>query len=128
MAAAAIRARGAWIQGLIDPQANGRDETDGFGLIRMYRELGLDLCRTDNPLETGVLKVCQRMSAGRLRVFRSLAKYLDERRLYRRDGNKWHREIPQETCEAAGFLCSRTGGDRIHRCRSGDKPPPGTTQ
>jgi hypothetical protein len=35
VAAAAIRARGPWIQGLIDPQANGRDETDGFGLIRM---------------------------------------------------------------------------------------------
>jgi hypothetical protein len=74
VAAAAIRARGPWIQGLIDPQANSRDEMDWFGLIRMYRELGLDLRGTDNPLETGVLKVCQRMSAGRLRVFASLAK------------------------------------------------------
>jgi hypothetical protein len=87
VAAAAIRARGTWIQGLIDPQANGRDEADGFGLIRMYRELGLDLCRTDNPLETGVLKVCQRMGSGHLKVFASLVKYLDERRLYRRDGS-----------------------------------------
>ena len=79
----------------------------------MYRELGLDLCRTDNPLETGVLKVCQRMSAGRLRVFRSLAKYLDERRLYRRDGNKWHREIPQETCEAAASAGASVHGTKL---------------
>jgi hypothetical protein len=63
VAAAAIRARGTWIGGLIDPQANGRDQADGFGLIRMYRELGLDLQRINNPLETGVLKLCQRMSS-----------------------------------------------------------------
>jgi hypothetical protein len=53
----------------------------------MYRGLGLDLCWTPNPLETGVLKVCQRMGSGRLKVFASLAKYLDERRLYRCDGS-----------------------------------------
>jgi hypothetical protein len=41
--AAAIRARGAWIPGLIDAQANGRNQVDGRRLIQMYRNLGLAL-------------------------------------------------------------------------------------
>ena len=83
--AAAIRARGVWIPGLIDAQANNRNQADGGRLIQMYRELGLQLKTIDNPRESGVVKLWQRMHSGRLKVFVSLAKYLDERRLYRRD-------------------------------------------
>jgi hypothetical protein len=83
--AAAIRARGLWIPGLIDAQANGRNQVDGARLIQMYRDLGLKLQTIDNPLESGVVNVWQRMHSGRLKVFASLAEYLDERRLYRRD-------------------------------------------
>ena len=39
----------------------------------------------DNPIESGILTVWQRMHSGRLKVFASLSKYLEERRLYRRD-------------------------------------------
>jgi hypothetical protein len=82
---AAIRARGVWIPGLIDAQANGRTQVDGARLIRMYRELGLALQPIDNPLESGVTDLWQRMQSGRLKVFTSVSAYLDERRLYRRD-------------------------------------------
>jgi hypothetical protein len=41
--AAAIRSRGDWIPGLIDPAANGRNQVDGYQLIQMYRNLGLAL-------------------------------------------------------------------------------------
>ena len=82
---AAIRSRADWIQGLIDPAANGRNQADGQGLIQTYRNLGLDLAAIDNPIESGILNVWQRMHSGRLKVFASLSKYLDERRLYRRD-------------------------------------------
>ena len=33
--AAAIRSRGDWIHGLIDPAANGRDRRDGYRLLQM---------------------------------------------------------------------------------------------
>ena len=83
--AAAIRSRGHWIHGLIEPTANGRVEADGFELIRLYEKRGLHLESTHNPVESGILNVGQRMNSGRLKVFPSLSKYLEERRLYRRD-------------------------------------------
>ena len=82
---AAIRSRADWIPGLIDSTANGRNQADGQRLIQMYRKFGLDLSSMDNPIESGILNVWQRMHSGRLKVFASLSKYLDERRLYRRD-------------------------------------------
>jgi hypothetical protein len=83
--AAAIRARGDWIPGVVDPTANGRTLLDGQLLVRMYREQGLGLQAVENKLESGILAVGQRMHSGRLKVFASMSKYLEERRLYRRD-------------------------------------------
>jgi hypothetical protein len=81
----AIRSRAKWIPGLIDAAANGRAQWDGQRLIQMYRNLGLHLQAVDNPLESGILDVWRRMHCGRLKVFSTLQKYLEERRLYRRD-------------------------------------------
>jgi hypothetical protein len=80
--AAAIRARGDWIPGLMDPSANGRNQADGYRVMQMYRNLGVTLGPLDNTLESGILNVAQRMNSGRLKVFPSLSKYLAERRLY----------------------------------------------
>ena len=81
----AIRARGEWIPGVIDPAARGRSQVDGRQLLQMYTDLGLALDAADNAVESGIYQVWQRMSSGRLKVFRSLTNYLEERRLYRRD-------------------------------------------
>jgi hypothetical protein len=83
--AAAIRGRADWIPGVIDPTANGRNPVDGQRLIQLYRRHGLILQPIDNPIESGILEVWQRMRLGRLKVFASLSRYLEERRLYRRD-------------------------------------------
>lgn len=83
--AAAIRSRGDWILGLIDATGNGRVQADGFQLINDYRKLGLHFKAVGNPVESGILNIRERMNSGRLKVFASLSKYLDERRLYRRD-------------------------------------------
>jgi len=83
--AAAIRSRADWIPGLIHAEANGRNQSDGYRLIKIFRDLGLQLRSVDSPLESGILMVGERMHSGRLKVFGSLSKYLDERRLYRRD-------------------------------------------
>jgi hypothetical protein len=83
--AAAIKARGAWIPGAIDPAARGRNQIDGRNLLQMYRDLGLDLVEANNAVEAGLYQVLMRMQTGRLKIFRSLQNLLAELRLYRRD-------------------------------------------
>ena len=84
--AAAIRARGTWIPGVIDPAARGRGQRDGQRLMKDYQELGLDtLTVADNALEAGIYAVWTRMSTGRLKVFRTLTNWVQEFRFYQRD-------------------------------------------
>lgn len=83
--ATAIRARGEWIPGVIDPAARGRSQEDGRRLIETYQELGLVLTPARNAVEAGIYEVWERLSTGRLKVFRSLQNWRKEARLYRRD-------------------------------------------
>lgn len=81
----AIRGRGDWVPGAIDPAARGRSQDDGKQLLQNYLDLGLNINPADNSVEAGIYLVWQRLSAGRLKVFRSLSNWLMEARLYRRD-------------------------------------------
>lgn len=81
----AIRARGDWLIGAIDPASRGRAQKDGEQLLGIYRELGLNLQLANNAVEAGILEVWQRFSSGRLKIFRSCQNVLNEHRLYRRD-------------------------------------------
>jgi hypothetical protein len=83
--AASIRARGAWIPGVIDPAARGRSQVDGTRLIEQYIDLGLLLAPAENAVEAGLYAVWERLSDGRLFVFNSLQNWLSEFRIYRRD-------------------------------------------
>ena len=83
--AAAIRARGEWIPGVIDPASRGRGQRDGLQLMTDYLELGLHLIPARNPRESGIHSVWERLSTGRLKVFRTLGNWVREYRLYRRD-------------------------------------------
>ena len=83
--AEAIKARGAWIPGAIDPASRGRSQHDGEQLLSLYTGLGLKLIIADNAVTSGIYEVWMRLSTGRLRVFRSLRNWLAEYRIYRRD-------------------------------------------
>lgn len=83
--AAAIRARGEWMNGAIDPGARGRGQKDGEQLLQNYLDLGLNLTVAINAVEAGLFDVWQRLSTGRLKVFSTLQNWLSEYRLYRRD-------------------------------------------
>lgn len=85
--AQAIKARGDWIPGVIDPAARGRGQADGRQLLQMYIDLGLDIETAINTVESGIYEVWQRLSSGRLKVFKSLTNWTTEFRLYRRDEN-----------------------------------------
>lgn len=83
--AEAIKARGVWIPGVVDPAANGRNQKDGTRLFDQYIGLGLDLSLADNSVEAGLHAVYRRMVSGRLKIFASLNQWFEEYRLYRRD-------------------------------------------
>lgn len=83
--AEAVRARGEWMHGVIDPAARGRGQKDGEQLLQNYVDLGLHLSPAVNAVEAGIFEVWQRLSTGRLKVFRTLQSWLGEYRLYRRD-------------------------------------------
>lgn len=83
--ASAIKGRGAWIPGVVDPASAGSSQVDGERLIELYRAEGLDIEPADNSVEAGIYAIWQRLEAGRLKVFSSCTNWLAECQLYRRD-------------------------------------------
>ena len=84
--ASAIKARGE-MTGFIDPAAQGKSQIDGEKLIQLYRNEGLKLALADNAREAGIYDVYQRMTSGRLKIFKTLINLLKELPFYRRDSN-----------------------------------------
>lgn len=83
--AAAIRARGGWIPGVIDPASRGRSQIDGERLIELYRENGLNLQPANNEREAGLYAVWERLSTSRLKIFSTCQNWWAEWRNYHRD-------------------------------------------
>ncbi len=83
--AQAIKSRGDWIPGVIDPASRGRGQKDGEQLLQIYTALGLHLIPANNAVESGLYEVWTRLSAGKLKVFNTLQNFLSEFRIYRRD-------------------------------------------
>ena len=82
----AIKARaGDWMMGVIDPASRGRGQRDGEQLFTNYQQLGLLISKAENGVEAGLFDVWQRLSTGRLKVFKTMQSWLGEYRLYRRD-------------------------------------------
>ena len=84
--AAAVRARGTWIPGVIDPAARGRGQRDGERLLKDFVDLGLETLTTAfNGVEAGIYEVWMRIATGRLKVFKTLLNWREEYRFYQRD-------------------------------------------
>lgn len=81
-----IQAFGKWMTGCIDPASRGRQQGDGQRLWAMYTgQDRLNLVFAENAVEAGLQEVWERLSTGRLKVFKSLQAWLSEYRIYRRD-------------------------------------------
>lgn len=85
--AEAIKARGAWIKGAIDPAARGRSQVDGQKLLTSYKQAGLKLVLANNAVEAGIYEVWSLFSTGRLKLFTTLRNVQDEYAIYQRDEN-----------------------------------------
>jgi phage terminase large subunit-like protein len=83
--ALAIRGRGDWIPGVIDPACLGSSQIDGRTLMELYRKLGLHLSPAENAVEAGITEVWNLLVSGRLKVMESLSNWLREFRKYHRD-------------------------------------------
>jgi phage terminase large subunit-like protein len=83
--AAAVRARGEWMSGVIDPASAGANQKDGTKLIEVYQALGLRLEPADNAVEAGLLEMWNLLITGRLKVQAHLAAWFAEFRKYHRD-------------------------------------------
>jgi hypothetical protein len=81
----AIKTKGEWVPGVIDPASRGRSQKDGESLLTTYKSLGLKLQLANNAVEAGIHEVWQRLSTGRLKIFASCVNVLNEYRMYRRD-------------------------------------------
>jgi len=83
--AQAIRSRGEWIPGVIDPACLGSSQIDGRTLMDLYSHLGLQLAPAVNAVEAGITEVWNLLVSGRLKVMASLTNWLREFRKYHRD-------------------------------------------
>lgn len=95
MHAEAIKARGAWIPGAVDPASAGANQKDGENLFDIYTSedngLGLNLIKADNRVnteihgeESGIYKVWSLLESGRMRIFASCMQLQKEYRNYHR--------------------------------------------
>jgi len=83
--ALAIKARGDWIKGVIDPAARGRSQVDGKQLLNQYQLLGLDLAPAINAVEAGLTGVWQALVSGQLKAQKHLTQWRREFGRYHRD-------------------------------------------
>lgn len=104
---AAVKAKGDWINGAIDPAARGRSQKDGAQLLQDYIDLGLDLVVADSAVEAGIYAVYEMLSSGQLKVFSTCENWLAEYRLYRRDDKGRVVKERDHLMDATRYLISR---------------------
>lgn len=100
-----IKARGEWIPGVIDPASRGRSQADGTQLMQLYMEQGLKLTPANNSVESGLFEMYERMTTGRLKVFKTCTEWLSEYRLYRRDEKGKIVKENDHAIDASRYLC-----------------------
>jgi phage terminase large subunit-like protein len=125
--AEAIKGRGIWIPGVIDPASRGRSQQDGQQLFMQYRQLGLHLQKADNSVEAGIYQVWTLLSAGQLKIFKSCRNWLDEYPLYRRDEKGKIVKTRDHLMDATRYLIM-SGRSRMRTLPVPAKPTPNTYQ
>jgi phage terminase large subunit-like protein len=110
----AIKARGDWIVGAIDPSANGeRNSKDGEQLTEEYRKYGLKLILADNTVEAGIHDMWTRLQTGRLKVFNTLSHFKAEYEMYRRDERGKVYKKHDHLMDASRYLIRNIKGWRV---------------
>lgn len=100
--AAAVKARGEWIPGVMDPAALGSSQIDGRQLMMSYYALGLKLSEAVNAVEAGITDTWGMLIAGRLKAMQHLQNW-------RREFSRYHRDAKGHVVKANDHLmdCTR---------------------
>lgn len=95
MHSAAIKPWGDWIPCAWPHDGYQHDKGSGLGLAAQYTAQGLNMLpehathpEGGNGVEAGIMEMLDRMQTGRLKVFKHLADWLGEFRLYHREDGK----------------------------------------
>lgn len=92
--ATALKIRGQWIPFLGDSSAR---DSDGSQIITKYKSLGVRMELPDKAVDAGIQEVLSRLDSGRLKVFSTCQRWIDEYRLYRyKEGKNGVPEIVKE--------------------------------
>lgn len=100
----AIKSKGEYIPGVIDPASLQKGQETGKRLFDLYQEEGLVLNEASNAVEPGIFIVSQYFAAGRLKVFNTCPKLLQELRLYHRDEKGQIVKKMDHGCDALRYL------------------------
>ena len=120
--AAAIKGKGDWISGVIDPASCGSSQIDGRKLIDIYRNLGLKLGEADNAVDAGIYQVWNLLSTGKLKVFSGLQNWLKEFRMYQRDEDGKVKKVNDHLMDATRY-CVMSGPSRMQVKPNGSDRP-----
>ena len=102
--AEAIKARGAWIPGVIDPASAGSSQVDGRALFDIYGRLGLHLEPAVNAVESGLTETWNLLVSGRLVVQEHLSNWRSEFRKYHRDEQGKIVKVADHLMDATRYL------------------------
>lgn len=102
----AIKERTRWrFPFVMDPAARGRSQVDGQQLMQMYKDLGLDVTSAINAVEAGIQETWERLTTGRLKVFKSCQNWIYEFRLYRRDEKGRIVKVNDHAMDDTRYMC-----------------------
>lgn len=107
--AAAIRARGAWIPGVIVPVST--NVADNEQLLLSYMQHELNVIYSERQTEAAIADMFQRLSTGRLKVLNTCPQFFTEYRNYRRDESG--KVIGGGLMECARAICRPTFKQRM---------------
>lgn len=80
-----MKLRGDWIPGVIDPAGNNRTQADGEKIMQLLIAEGIKIEKADNSVESGIYKVWEMLSNGKLKIFKTCSGLFREYRVYQRD-------------------------------------------
>lgn len=102
--AAAIKAKGEWIPGVVDPSANQRGQDDGKKLMDNYRKAGLLLVEAENSVDSGIEDVLDSLIGGQLKIVETCQKLIRQMRVYRRDDKGRIVKKNDHLCDALRYV------------------------
>jgi phage terminase large subunit-like protein len=80
----AIRRKGAWIPGVIDPSAL-KKQSESATWLDTYQSFGLNLETANNAVDAGIIKMVNMFNDGRLKVMRHCTPFFDQYRTFHYD-------------------------------------------